>query len=75
MYENYQIKYLNLPITVKGFTLYDGADDYYTIVLNCKYSYDSMRQTFLHEIKHIARDDFHSNKSTAEIERELQCLR
>ena len=71
MPDNYQIKYENLPLSVKGFTLYDSCDDYYTIVINCKYSFESMRKTFLHELKHIIRDDFHSLKTVAQIESEM----
>lgn len=68
MIDNYTINYLNLPLSVKGFTLYDGSDDFYTIVLNCKYSYSSMEETLMHELSHIANDDFHSLQTVAEIE-------
>ena len=68
MLDNYTINYLNLPLSVKGFTLYDSVDDYYTIVINCKYSFASMQKTLLHELKHIFNDDFHSLQTVAEIE-------
>lgn len=68
MIDNYTINYLNLPLSVKGFTLYDGSDDFYTIVLNCKYSHSSMEETLMHELSHISNDDFHSLRTVAEIE-------
>lgn len=68
MRDNFTINYLNLPLKIKGFTLYDSADDFYTIVINCKYSFASMQKTLLHELKHIFNDDFHSLQTVAEIE-------
>ena len=66
--DNCMVVYDNLPYSVKGFTIYDGCDDYYTIVLNCRYSNESLQQTYLHELKHIMHDDFHSCDSVSEIE-------
>ena len=68
MSENYQTVFENLPYTIKGFLLYDSIDDFYTIVLNCRFGYDSMKETFLHELKHIKNDDIHSSKTIDEIE-------
>lgn len=68
MRDNFTINYLNLPLKIKGFTLYDSTDDFYTIVINCKYSFASMQKTLLHELKHIFNDDFHSLQTVAEIE-------
>ncbi len=68
MSENYQTVFENLPYSIKGFVLYNAAEDFYTIVLNCRFSYESMKKTFLHELKHIKNDDFHSMKTIDEIE-------
>lgn len=66
--QNFRTVYENMPYSIKGFTTYDAADDYYTIVLNCRFDYDSIRRTFRHELKHIYRDDFYSRQSIDEIE-------
>lgn len=66
--ENFQTVYENMPYSVKGFTLYDACDDFYTIVLNCRFGYESMRKTFFHELKHIFRNDINSQNTIDEIE-------
>lgn len=68
MLNNYMVVYDNLPYKVRGFTMYNGSEDFYTIVLNSKYGHESIKQTFLHELKHIMRDDFHSCADVSEIE-------
>lgn len=68
---NYNVVYLNLPVTVKGFSLYDAADDYYTIVLNNRLSKLCNKKTFEHEIGHILNGDFTKNKTVGIIETNL----
>lgn len=66
--DNCTIVYDNLPYSIKGFTLYHAADDYYTIVLNCRFSMESMRKTFQHERKHIMKGDFTNSRDVSQIE-------
>ena len=47
MSENYQTVFENLPYSIKGFVLYNAAEDFYTIVLNCRFSYESMKKTLV----------------------------
>lgn len=68
MCQNFQTIYKNLPYSVRGFTVYDGADDFYTIVINCRYGFEAMKKTFYHELNHINRKDIYSTKSIEEIE-------
>ena len=70
MSENYQTVFENMPYSVKGFTCYNAAEDFYTIVLNCRFSIESMKKTFMHELKHILNDDFRSLKTVGQIENE-----
>lgn len=64
--ENINIIFQDLPCSVKGFTL--QADDAYTIVLNARLSHRQNKETVLHELKHIAEDDFYSDFDVQELE-------
>lgn len=68
MLNNYMVIYENLPHKVRGFTIYNGCDDFYTIILNARLSYLSNLKTFAHELKHISNDDFIQYKNVAQIE-------
>lgn len=59
----------DLPIGVKGFVIEDGIDDFYTIVLNARYSRETNIETYKHELKHIEGGDFHSRESADDVER------
>lgn len=48
----------DLPYSIKGYTIY--KDDYYTIVLNSKLSYEQNRESYEHEVDHINKKDFTS---------------
>ena len=66
--DDYTVVYKNLPYKVNAFTMYNAADNYYTIVLNSRISYQSAKKAFLHEMKHITQGDFYSQKDVGEIE-------
>lgn len=66
--DNFIVIYDNLPYKVRGFTLYHAGDDYYTIILNSRMSYNCNQKTFLHELKHILKSDFIKCKNVQEIE-------
>lgn len=68
MIDNFIVIYDNLPYKIRGFTLYHACDDYYTIILNSRMSHDCNKKTFLHELKHILKDDFIKYKNVQEIE-------
>ena len=68
MIDNFIVIYDNLPYKIRGFTLYHACDDYYTIILNSRMSYDCNKKTFLHELKHILKDGFIKYKNVQEIE-------
>lgn len=65
--DNYNVIFLSLPITVKGFSLYDAADDYYTIVINNKFSHH--KEIFEHELLHIKNGDFRRCGNVATLEK------
>lgn len=68
MPENYNVVCENLPYKIKGFIMYDAADDYYTIVLNSRSSYQNNQETFKHELEHIINDDFHNYRDVSLLE-------
>lgn len=57
MPENYNIFYIDLPNKIYGFTLYDKADDFYSIYLNSRHSYYENQKAFEHEMNHIILGD------------------
>jgi len=53
----------NLPVTIRGFTVYYFDEDgmtYYTIFINSRLSEVMQCATYDHEIKHINNNDFDS---------------
>lgn len=66
--ENIVVVYMNLPYSVNGFTLYNAAEGFYTIVLNSRLSYQEQIKTYEHELRHIKNGDFYSGKSVETIE-------
>lgn len=56
--DNIMVIYDNLPTKVKGFTMHNAGDDYYTIILNSRMSHECLLNTYKHELRHICRNDF-----------------
>lgn len=55
-----------MPTTIKAYTIL--KDDFYTIVINAKISFDMQKEAYNHEMHHIERNDFESNVPTGIIE-------
>lgn len=68
MQDNYRTVYRDLPYKCRGFLLYDGEDDYYTIVLNSRMSQFVQKKTFEHELEHIRNNDIFSSLSANQLE-------
>ncbi|MCQ2754967.1 MAG: hypothetical protein MJ231_07995 [bacterium] len=66
--DDYMVVYKNLPHKVHAFTMYNAEDNYYTIVLNSRISYDAIKKAFEHELHHIMHNDFCVDKNVADIE-------
>ena len=56
--DNFMVIFDNLPFKVKGFTIHNANEDYYTIVLNSRMSSECQKRTFKHELSHITNCDF-----------------
>ena len=68
MIDNYNTVYENLPNKIKGFVLYNSAEDFYTIVLNSRASHEANKITLEHELSHIANNDFHKCQTVTLLE-------
>ena len=58
-FDNIIVRYVSLPVCVKGVTL-PSEDDYYNIYINCSYSYEMQQEILQHELKHIFNCDFNN---------------
>lgn len=66
--DNYRIAYQNLPYKIKGYVAYKADEDFYTIILNSRMSYQQNVNTFWHELTHIAFNDFQGSIDVNKIE-------
>ena len=55
--DNIRIRLISMPVTIHGFTVKSGADEY-DIYLNDRLSAEMLTQTCAHELDHIASGDF-----------------
>ena len=67
MVDYLNVSTLNLPYGVHGFCRLN-EDGGYTIMVNARDSYERQVKAYLHELKHIANDDFHKDCGGDEIE-------
>lgn len=65
------IRLIDLPETVRGFTVKDENDDY-NIFINAKLSADMRGIAFRHEVDHIRSGHFYDCRSVAEKELEAK---
>ena len=66
--DNINVIYMNMPCKIKGFTVYNTAEDFYTIALNTRHSSSQNQKTYEHELSHIINGDFYSDASINLIE-------
>ena len=64
--EDYCIRYVALPPTVRGMTA--CADGFYNVYINACLSYEEQQKAIKHELEHIKRNDFYSDAPIGEIE-------
>ena len=57
LYErDYGVRLMDLPPSVKGFV--KRSDDYYTIIVNSRHTWEQNRRSFKHETDHLEDDDY-----------------
>ena len=70
-----EIRYIPLPLTVRGFVLYDAIEDFYNIYINNKLSHFMTKKTIEHEFEHIRQGHFFSTTaSVSDIENSLKIM-
>ena len=55
--DDYAIRFITLPHTVKGVTVMDN-DGFYNVYINSQLSIEEQRKAIKHELEHIGRADF-----------------
>lgn len=63
---NLKVHYMDMPNKIRAFTA--KKDDYYTICLNSKLSYEQNIKSLKHELRHIENGDFDESINVDEIE-------
>ena len=58
---------VNLPHKIKGYTSVDSEGNY-NVYINSGLSYEMQRLTYLHEMTHIARNDWDDRKTLYQAE-------
>ncbi len=66
--DEYCIRYIDMPSRTKGLTVED-ADGFYSIYINAKISAYEQKAAIIHELTHIRRNDFNSNKTLRQAEK------
>lgn len=62
---DYNVRFLDLPPRVKG--LVKRTEDYYTIILNSRHTWEQNRTSFKHETDHLEDNDYgNDNADTIE---------
>ena len=65
---DYCVRVLNFPDAAIGGTVVEDADGFNNVYINARRSVEAQRESFLHELRHIARDDFHNGLPIEEVE-------
>lgn len=63
----YYIRYVDMPSVTKGMTIED-ADGFFNIYINACLSAAEQKEAIKHEIRHLERKDFDTEKSLRDAE-------
>lgn len=55
---DYRVVIRKCPPKVKAFVVKNRAEDYYTLVIDSDLDEDGRLNAYMHELRHIERDDF-----------------
>lgn len=64
------LRYIPLPLSVPAYTATDSNDDY-NVYINSLLSYSAQEKAKNHELEHIHRNHFHTNKPVRQCEQEV----
>ena len=65
---NVQTVMYDLPPDIHAYTVLEGAEDYYTVVLNAHDTHQRNMQALYHELRHILGRDFLKHDNINDIE-------
>lgn len=65
---DYSVRLLDFPDSTIGGAVVEDAEGFNTVFINARRSIEAQRESFRHELCHIARDDFHNDLSIEEVE-------
>lgn len=70
------IRFMDLPFTVKAFTVYDPCEDFYNVFVNKRLTSFEQEKAIKHEIEHIKRGHFTTDngRDVSDIEWEMNAL-
>lgn len=66
--DEYRVRQLDLPHTIKAFVAMD-EDGFSNIYVNSRLSREEQAKAAVHELRHVARDDFGSDQDIRSVER------
>lgn len=64
------VRLMPMPPSLRGVTIPD-PDGNYNIYINQNLAYEMQRKTYLHELEHIEKGHFNSDKPVSEIESKM----
>lgn len=67
--DNICVEVIDMPLIIKGFTKLCDYD-FYNIYINAKYSSEEQIKILRHELNHISKGHFYSDKNIEECEKE-----
>ena len=59
---NCNVKFIDMPTTIKAFVRKD-IDDFYTIIVNSRLDYSNQMKCIVHEMNHIRHCDFEKSNA------------
>lgn len=65
---DYVVRVIDFPDATIGGAVIAGDDDFYNVYINARRSWESQAVSLMHELRHIAEDDFYNGKPISEIE-------
>ena len=65
---DYCVRVLDFPDATVGGSVVEDSEGFHNVYINAKRSAEAQRESYLHELRHIARDDFHNELPIYEVE-------
>lgn len=66
---DYCVRVINFPTCIGG-AVVTSEDGFYNIYLNGRCSLEKQRESLVHELRHIVRNDFYNGEDITEVEKD-----